>query len=193
MDAIHALASRIGAAFSPEYNRWTISDMEMARWFRANCYKGVGAGALIKRVPEILFHVAKDQIERFLWMYGDKTTRPDGTRQYCSISRGLIDDLQRLLLITGKRGAIFTSGKVNPPTTLRNGSMIHSRHPIIFLSEHKEGYLWLKREEQAIVEDHYKGEIFCATVPNGTLVTRRNGSILISGNCERVIDRKSVV
>jgi len=29
----------------------------------------------------------------------------------------------------------------------------------------------------------YKGLVYCATVPNGTLITRRNGSVLISGNC----------
>ena len=45
--------------------------------------------------------------------------------------------------------------------------------------------LWLRKEENAIETEHYRGEVFCATVPNGTLITRRNGSILMSGNCER--------
>jgi len=29
---------------------------------------------------------------------------------------------------------------------------------------------------------HYAGKVYCATVPNGTLITRRNGYILVSGN-----------
>jgi len=33
-----------------------------------------------------------------------------------------------------------------------------------------------------LFQEHYRGEVFCATVPNSTLVTRRNGQVLISGN-----------
>lgn len=31
----------------------------------------------------------------------------------------------------------------------------------------------------------YEGEVFCVTVPNGTVVVRRNGKVHISGNCDR--------
>jgi hypothetical protein len=33
-----------------------------------------------------------------------------------------------------------------------------------------------------IETDHYRGAVYCATVPNGTLITRREGTVLVSGN-----------
>ena len=188
MEAIHAMAGRIGATFEPKYSRWTICDTEMARWFRANCYDGLKYEAQTKRMPSIVFQMCQRQIDHLLWMFGDRTCRPDGTVQFCSTSAGLIDDLQRLLLLVGKRGAICSSGQVLPISYLKNGTSITPRSPMIFLSEHKPGNIWLRRRERAVEVDHYRGEIFCATVPNGTLITRRNGSIMMSGNCERVME-----
>lgn len=34
-------------------------------------------------------------------------------------------------------------------------------------------------------KEWYKGEVFCVTVPNGTVIVRRNGKVHVSGNCER--------
>ena len=30
---------------------------------------------------------------------------------------------------------------------------------------------------------HYEGRVYCATVPNGTLIVRRGGKTFIAGNC----------
>jgi hypothetical protein len=42
--------------------------------------------------------------------------------------------------------------------------------------------LCLNRKKH-IERESYDGMVYCASVPNGTLITRRNGTMLISGNC----------
>jgi len=37
-----------------------------------------------------------------------------------------------------------------------------------------------------IQTNQYNGMVWCAVVPNSTLITRRNGKVLITGNCERL-------
>ena len=33
----------------------------------------------------------------------------------------------------------------------------------------------------------YEGPVYCATVPNGTLIVRRNGKPMVAGNCMRYL------
>jgi C1A family cysteine protease len=51
----------------------------------------------------------------------------------------------------------------------------------ITLTEWRTQNLSIKRKKQ-MEREHYKGPVYCATVPNSTLITRRNGTVLISGN-----------
>src|SRR5208283_1992797 len=53
--------------------------------------------------------------------------------------------------------------------------------PEFILTERKNNGLCLEREHTKT--DHYKGKVYCATVPNGTLITRKDKRILISSNC----------
>ena len=40
--------------------------------------------------------------------------------------------------------------------------------------------------------EKYSGKIYCATVPNDTLVVRRNGKISITGNCDRLYSKAMI-
>lgn len=47
----------------------------------------------------------------------------------------------------------------------------------------------LRKDKHPVVEGHYKGRVYCATVSTGLLVVRRNGKVHVSGNCEIMTHR----
>ena len=65
---------------------------------------------------------------------------------------------------------------------LDNGQTITSRHPMWYVHERYIDRLSIDKKKH-LETASYNGLVYCATVPNSTLITRRNGSVLISGNC----------
>src|ERR1700738_4122495 len=178
---VRALAFRLGI---PEQASrpgvWYFRDGDLAEWFRQNAYGVGGYLAPHKRIPALVKCASQRQIAHFLQLFGDQYTRDSGGRRFYSCSRLMIDDLQELLLRIGKRGTVEES----PPRTTHvnaNGCPIVGRSPALLLTERKRDGLSIEKENTHV--DHYKGKVFCATVPNGTLVTRRNKRVLISSNC----------
>jgi C1A family cysteine protease len=153
---------------------WYFRDAELAEWFRQNAYDGRGFKAGHKRVPMLVKCASQRQIEHFLSAFGDQHRQSYGGRRFYSGSRLMIDDLQELLLRIGKRGTI----EEYPP---REHGTFHGTLPELMLTERKRDSLCVEKENTRT--DHYKGKVYCATVPNGTLVTRRNKLVLISSNC----------
>jgi len=168
-DRLSALAYRCGFKESPSrrgvWNRWGAGSL--ANWIRANCYTGE-LGAWNKRIPDIVKWTSERQIKLFLTFYHDqKHSSP--MSMYYSTSKQCVDDLQELLLRIGKRSTLSwdVSGRSRKMCRL-----VVSDTDRLCLDKKKH-----------IEQDKYKGLVYCATVPNGTLITRRNGSVLISGNC----------
>lgn len=181
MDAIRALAARLDINEDRILaGNWRWSDRAFADWMRANAYVGTVYRSPFKRVPDIVKSCCPKQINLFLEFFGDKHSRNDKDVFY-SASKWLIDDLQELLLRVGKRGKLAKRER-------RDGGFVRGRqimghHPEYSLAV-KTSPLWLHSggRDNDLATDHYRGEVFCATVPNSTLVTRRNGDLLISGN-----------
>jgi len=174
IESVRALANRLGiheATTRPGV--WFFSDSTLAEWFRQNAYDGEGFTAGHKRVPMLVKCASQRQIEHFLREFGDQHTQAYGGRRFYSGSRLMIDDLQELLLRIGKRGTIEES----PP---RDRGKFHGKLPELMLTERQRDGLSIDKEKTRV--EHYKGQVFCATVPNGRLITRRSGAVLISGN-----------
>jgi hypothetical protein len=84
----------------------------------------------------------------------------------------MIDDIQELLLRTGRTGSIQTY-----PDCARIETHIHKH-------EAGKGYKWygkLQPHHRTTVE--LDDEVFCVSVPTGALLVRRNGKPIVSGNC----------
>lgn len=175
------LAHRLG--FTRQESRpsvWYRTDAgALAAWVRQNVYTSSGLGSPNKKVPDILKWVTEDQIRLFLSRFGDRKHSDDEIRFYSS-SKRLIDDLQELHLRIGKRSSICSQEPREGGTI--DGRVISGKSPAYTLCVAEKDRLCLDRKKH-IERDSYRGKVFCATVPNGTLVTRRNGSVLISGNC----------
>jgi hypothetical protein len=129
-----------------------------------------------KYVPAAIKAMSARQIEEFLHWYalGDgHYYKHDTLRvQYVSKAYRLIDDIQELLLRTGKTGSVQRY-----PGAARIETRIHKRAA-------GRGYKWYGK-----LQPHHRGtvafddEVFCVSVPTGALLVRRNGKPIVSGNC----------
>jgi hypothetical protein len=176
-EEISALAHRLGFHPKPsEPSVWVRYDAgALAEWVRANCYTDDRLRAQRKKVPDFIKAASGRQIRHFLKYFDDRTRNG---LQFYSTSKRLIDDLQELHLRVGKRSVVDT---VDPKTTIFRGKEIRGGGAYQ-LTVGDVDRLCLDRKKH-LTTDRYNGLVYCATVPNSTLVTRRNGTVLISGNC----------
>lgn len=184
---IEPLAARLGFHESPSRRGvWARYDAPaLAAWIRANCYTSNDLGAVNKRVPDLVKCASMRQIAHFLHYFDDRNR---SSSQFYSRSWRMMGDLQELFLRVGKRSSIGSSPAKD---TEFRGKIIHSGE-LYTLTVSGTERLCLDRRKH-IERDRYKGLVYCATVPNSTLVTRRNGSMLISGNCWAFSTTKSVM
>lgn len=145
-----------------------------------------------KSVPQWVKDAPQDVIRAFLKGYfkGDGSERADGHIYSYSVSKDLTDGIQELLLRVGKSASVKLrpAGEYEFKKEGRKGVR-------------REGY-WLSvwttqtatlrnlipsdgKRTSILYETvpNYDDKVYCATVPNGTLITRRNGKPIISGNC----------
>ena len=158
---------------------WVCTSHEFADWIRENCYCGHELGASNKCVPRIVKAATPRQIGIFLQFFDDRNRE---STQFFTGSKRLADDLQELHMLVGKRSHI---GVRDPRETKYDGNrdgVIRSRLPQYVLTVAGTDSLCIDRKKH-IESERYKGMVYCVTVPNGTIVTRRNNSVLYSGNC----------
>ncbi|HLY30068.1 MAG TPA: GTP cyclohydrolase I FolE [Ktedonobacterales bacterium] len=132
-----------------------------------------------KRVPAVIKQMSTRQIQEFLHWYalGDSRYYKHNPMrvQYVSKSPGMIDDIQELLLRTGKTGSVQKY-----PCCSRIETRIHKREN----SKGYKGYKWYGK-----IQPHHRttvlfdDEVFCVSVPTGAILVRRNGKPIVSGNC----------
>lgn len=141
-----------------------------------------GIHAPQKFVPEFVFHQSAENIKQFLlghWM-GDGS-ECWGVKAHHTSSIRLASDLQRAIFLSGDESS-WTSNAPNMSTT-SSGTLIVGHYEMHRVSVKARKNLSIDKKEQIFLDD-YDGFVYCAEVPKyHTLVTRRQGKILISGNC----------
>lgn len=178
---VSELARRVG--FDEQSSRpgvWVRRHSGFANWVRQHCYTGNGLHAQNKKIPQIIKCSSMRQIKLFLDWYGDKSMGSEGV-QLWTASKRLADDLQEIYLHISKRVHIGLRAARSAKFSGNKSGVINSG-PCYTLTVSDTDKLCIDRKKH-IETESYKGLVYCATVPNGTLVTRRNGSVLISGNC----------
>lgn len=105
---------------------------------------------------------------------GDGSFRDGEPVAYYSTSEQLADDVQRLVAHLGLSGWKRVTREAGSPGRTR--ANFDQYTVAIRKSEHAT----YRPDRVKIVP--YVGQIYCLTVPNGTLLTRRNGVVLWSGN-----------
>ena len=145
-------------------------------------YGLLGVKSYDKFVPKFVFEQSADNIKEFILGYfmGDGSLNKNN-RMFYTTSKLMAEQLQLLIFLSGKISSI----SVRPPrtSTMKNGRIIVGKHDENCVIERFRNKLSIERKNQLEIK-HYKGTVYCAEVSSyHTLVTRRNGKILISGNC----------
>lgn len=176
-----ALAARCGFREQPskrgDFRTW---DGSLAHWVRSNCYVSPELGSHTKKVPDLIKWASQRQIALFLACYGDQNHTKPG-RHYFSTSNRVVDDLQEMFLRVGRRATITQVIKPHR-NVLADGAVIETKHPLYELYpaiSERLNFMGRRHMER----ERYRGTVYCAGVPNHSLITRRNDDILISSNC----------
>ena len=128
------------------------------------------------KLPEWIFELPSEQLEIFL----DPLCRGDGHLcnkknsrfEFYTTKKVIADQTHEIALKCGYRTTLSLKKQKN-----KNWKDLH----ILYMSKYTDkAYL----EQSNIKREHYEGFVNCFAVPNGFLVTRRNGKILISHNTE---------
>lgn len=142
-----------------------------------------GVGCENKRIPCRIFQGSNTVQRVFLdaLMAGDGcyTAQPDGSvcGRYTTTSKELADGLQELLLKLGLGGSVSeVQGRTDRHQTVYEVGL--------FLTRTIATLGMQKRSTAKFYQQPYAGMVYCATVPSGLLITRRNGKVLLSGNSD---------
>ncbi len=155
-----------------------ICNTQLARWLHE-----LGRGCLKKRVPGFIRHLASEQIAVYLQAHkeGDGYSKNGRTIIYTSCP-GMADDLQELMLKTG-RSASVSVRRIAGKQTIIEGHVATSSVDGYVVREMLGNDISYRHANMSEID--YDGTVYCAEVPpNNTLLTRRNGCVLWSGNSE---------
>ena len=161
-------------------DRFTFENRQIYEAMESIGLLGVKAGK--KQVPAFIFKLGADMVAEFLaGHFAGDGCEQRGSRCHYTGSSQLADDLQLLAFMSGQESRI--SVRSARTSMMADGRTVCGSLPEHRISICERKNLSLDRKSQITIEQ-YDGEVFCAEVPtHHTLVTRREGKILISGNC----------
>lgn len=111
-------------------------------------------------------------------MAGDGTVT-NGHRVFYTSSPGLAEDMQRLLTLSGKPGSLHNVQRVQRETGFS------SRHPSYTVRECERNEVTINKHGVAHDwwEETSDEDVYCVTVPNRTLLVRRDRKVVVCANC----------
>ena len=185
-DSITGLLDSMGFPWRVSGGRQiTVASEQLWRSMQAFMMPGSERGCYRKRVASTLQEMGVDAIGAFIdaSIAGDGWVHPSGHRMYATTSRALADDMQSLFFKIGAAASL--SVREAAPVRI-NGKVGGPTEPQYWLSEITTAYSHLRRSDNTPLfsREQYRGTVHCVTVPNGTLIARRNGKTCIVGNCE---------
>jgi hypothetical protein len=182
-DTIYKLLKSLPFGFHEQSGRtgyFTSSDKHLYHYLEPYAING----ALNKYVPDFIKNAPSSQIQLFLdfFCFGDGHKTQDGRIWYYTSSKRMANDLQEMVLKTGKNSSIIVRPVKDRLIFKKRVIKATKCHEAYVVSVWRTPHLSIDRKKQMRVK-HYKGMVYCASVSNSLLLTRRNGKILISGNC----------
>jgi replicative DNA helicase Mcm len=145
-----------------------------------------------KRIPRNVLNMPRQALER-LWeslVLGDGwIDKGSECHKYATASLGLVDDIQELLQKLGKPcGSIYTRDAGYGGGIIR-GRSVTGTMPLYMIGERRgrKATITTKDKQMLLEKTPYSGMVYCVTVPNGTLVVRRNKKPMVCGNCIDVL------
>lgn len=149
--------------------------------FAKKIYGEVGKGFDKKRIPNHIKQLNKDLLKAFI----DSYVKGDGYRHgnqriiYCS-NKLLSDDLQEIVLKTGVNCTLGIRKITGQKKWILNHWATSTCDNYIIRISDREYFGKINGKDLKHV--YYQGKVYCVTVPNGLIITRRNGYVMWSGN-----------
>ena len=145
-----------------------------------------------KFIPLEIKRLSSRQLRILLDAYylgdGSHATNGTDTKLAASVSERLAGDMQEIIL---KCGYTTTGGFEEPKTRMLHGRKMKGTSRIYHFSiseNNKTPAIMLNH----VTEEDYVGPVYDVTVPNHTLVIRRNMKICISGNCMKAMGNMDI-
>jgi hypothetical protein len=165
LPAVRRAMDALGITYLEEHKRdgqIVFKPKDVSKQFGAWLREHVGEGAHNKRLPPFVFDLPREQQLHLLrgLMGGDGSPtdwEKAGRGNYYTASRGLADDVQRLVVEMGFRSRL---------------SRRREHGYVVYFSSRSQRRL----PEAAVVTD-YHGEVYCFSMPCDGMVTRRNGVV----------------
>lgn len=194
MNRISELLKRMGikAHFGKKGHDINFVNSPIGRHLKEHC----GYLAKNKRVPEYIKNATTEVIDRFLESYrmGDGTKGKGGQITYMSSSKLLIDDVQEMLCKVGRAGKF--SKKVEAGSVFYIGDRKVVRKNDVYAlyesrnttSRTKEGqYKDSHVDKNTVKKVPYDGYVYCVSTPLRTIMVRRMGVPMWSGNSDATV------
>lgn len=188
IEIIRQLIERMGFNYRHKNNQFEICNNEIGKHLIEYCKQG----AENKRCPIYIKNASKFIIEKFLYSFslGDGYRKKNGGIDYYSSSKLLMDDLQECLIKLGRCGKL-TKRFIKGTEFKIKGRKIVRENDVYYLYETinpTNGYIVRNK----IRKKKYKGFIYCVSTPLKTIMARRNGVCMWSGNSDKTvfIDRR---
>lgn len=138
----------------------------------------------VRRAPQWVKDSTSEVIETFVGaaVDGDGWRQHGNLEAYATVSPALAGDMQELYLKCG----YGTSMRTVPGKPWRIGGRSGDKTLTQYhVYRNWKGYAHLRdgNGKPNFSVAPYDGQVYCATVPNGTLIVRRNGKVAVCGNC----------
>ena len=175
---IRSCLQRLGINFQEYPNpktgdvNWTICGKQFWLWWERN----IGRTGSTKRIPRRFLELGRPQLQILF----DAMVLGDGSRDkrpgnwngvYTSTSKGLVDDVQELCVKLGFRSSVAIHAAASGNRKARYLCNFSRGRDHCFKAVSKE-VEWVP----------YVGRVYCCSVPDGCIVTRRNGLVAYQGN-----------
>jgi UDP-glucuronate decarboxylase len=125
--------------------------------------------------PEIIAEFVRCAVDGDGW-------RDRNHEAYATVSKRLSDDMQELYLKLGY--GVSETVRVARPHFLKGvvgHNTVDQYH--VHRSDTSYGQLRDSKNKPNFGSVWYEGKVYCASVPNGTLIVRRHGKVAVCGNC----------
>ena len=137
-----------------------------------------------RRVPQWIKDAGADVIKAFV----DTAISGDGwiqneSRSYATVSQSLADDMAELFIKMGGSPSVTRVQRDGWCIRGQSGDQVLPQFWVRENNRRRSASLDGADRTCMVKAVPYSGRVYCATVPNGTLIVRRHGKMLVAGNC----------
>ncbi len=183
-EEIAALIVRMGIPVTRLKHGLSFRGSAIAAWLEEHC----GVGSQAKRIPQQVREATAPMLEIFLEAYGKGDGTPHGAlrgRRYYTSSRMLADDLHEVLCKLG-RGRKVRVLHQEGSAGVNSLGVEFTRHAVWVVSDPG-----IPVDSDVIKKNvtkyRYKGDVFCVSTPTQTIMVRRKGCAMWSGNSAHIL------